>query len=162
MRKRFNTKKILLLCLVVCSTLILSGCSFSADFVVINNSADFIDVKYEINESLPPKFAKSEEFNNSNGTEWRELSQDRYKIDEQKRIVEVKLAPNEALRVESVDAYGIKTNPYGELSIKTLKIAGKNGSIELNGNQVFEHFEPKTLRWALFGPDTGAYVIYYK
>jgi hypothetical protein len=48
------------------------------------------------------------------------------------------------------------------LSIKTLKIAGKNGSIELNGNQVFEHFEPKTLCWALFGPDTGAYVIYYK
>ena len=162
MRKRFNMKKILLLCLILCLTFILSGCSFFADFVVINNSVDFIDVKYEINGSVPPKFAKSKDFNNSNGTEWREFSQDRYKIDEQKSIVEVKLAPNEALRVKSVDASRIKTNPYGELSIKTLKIVGKHGSIELNGTQVFESFEPKTLRWTLFGPDTGAYVIYYK
>ncbi|HEX8638955.1 MAG TPA: hypothetical protein VF692_12880 [Pyrinomonadaceae bacterium] len=155
-------KKIFLLCLVVCSTLILSGCSFRADFVVINNSQDFIDVSYEINDSMPPKFANIEAFDNSNGTEWRELPQDRYKIDDQKRMVEVKLASNEALRIESVDAARIKTNPYSELSIQTLKITGKYGSVELKGNQVFENFEPKTLRWALFGPDTGAYVIYYK
>jgi hypothetical protein len=155
-------KKLFLLSLIIYSSLILSGCSFYADFVVMNNSKDVIQISYETSASLPPKFAKSEEFNNSNGTEWRELPQDRYKIDDEKRIVEVSLAPDEVLRIKSVDASRIKANPYSELNMKTLKIVGKNGSIELKDNQVFEHFEPKTLRWVLFGPDTGAYVLYYK
>lgn len=155
-------KKAFLLASILCWTLILSGCSFYADFVVINKSEDFVQVIYEATESLTPKYANLKEFDNSNGTQWREMSQDRYKIDNEKRIIEVNLAPNEVLLVRSVDASWVKTNPYEALRMKTLKVIGKEDSIELEGNQVFERFEPQKLRWVLFGPDIGAYVIDYK
>ena len=152
--------------LIFCSAIILSGCSFVADFVVINESEDFIEIVYETKnkpdyKSIKPYLLDLKDFNN-NKKEWREFPQDRYKIDNEKAIVEVKLAPNEVLRFESVDASRIQEKPYEELNTNRIKISGKNGVINLEGNQVFDQSKPKTSGWVLFGPSVGTYAIYYK
>ena len=159
-------ERLFLVILIACSILILSGCSFVADFVVVNNSGDFIEISYETKnkpgyKSITPYLVNLNDFNN-NKKEWREIPQDQYKIDSEKPTVEIKLAPNEVLRFESVDASRIQLNPYEELNTKRIKISGKNGSITLEGNQVFEQLKPQTSRWILFGPETGTYAIFYK
>jgi hypothetical protein len=160
------TKKNFLVNLTIFITVFLSACSFSADFVIVNNSGAFVEVSYETKhkptyKSIKPYLVSLENFNSGN-KEWREVPEDRLKIDNEKPIVEVKVAPNEVLRFESVDAGRIKSDPYDELNTNRLTITGKNGSIILEGNQVFEQLEPQSSRWILFGPDTGTYAIHYK
>lgn len=158
-------KKTFLFTSIICSALILSGCQFFSEFVVVNNSEDFIEITYEaINpgySSLTPNFVTLEEFN-KNETKWRIIPKDKHKIDKEKGIVEVKLAPSEVLRIASVNAVRIQEKPYDELNLKNLKIVGKNGSIFLDGIKVFEGFKPVKKSWTVFTPSYPTYVIYYK
>ena len=157
-------KRLILFSLVICLTSILAGCSFYADVVIVNNSNDFLQISYQTKTpnygGLAPRFAPLSEFN-VNRTEWRELSEDRYRIDKESGTLEVKLAPNEALKIQSVDAGRAENNLDEALNLKSLEITAEKGSIILKGNQVYQQFKPEHKGWVLFGPKYSAYVLYY-
>lgn len=158
-------KRAILFVLIIGSTLILSACSFIADIVIVNNGEDIIEISYEAKRanyrSLTPYLAGVKEFD-VNGTKWSEFPQDRYEIDQEKGTVKVRLAPQEVLRIESVDAGRIENNSYEELNLEKLKIEGKASSLEVKGKQVFEQFKPQHKGWVLFGPEYSSYVLYFK
>jgi hypothetical protein len=43
-------KRVILLSLILCSTLILSGCSIAYDFIVANASGDVLEVEFKANK----------------------------------------------------------------------------------------------------------------
>ena len=95
-------KRLFLLAIVLCSTLILSGCEAFSDFVIINQSDDFIEVVYELKtgrKSITPNYTTLKEFND-NKFHWQIIPDDRQKFEN--GAVKVTLAPNEVLRIESV------------------------------------------------------------
>ena len=157
-------KRLILFGLVICLTAILSGCSYSADVVIVNNSDHFIQIRYEAKKtdywSLTPFFVPLAEFSISR-TDWRVLSVERYKIDKEKGIVEVSLAPREALRIDAVNAGRAQQNLDEELNLKSLKITAEKGSMTLEGNQIYRQFKPEHKGWVLFGPSYSSYVLYY-
>jgi len=157
-------KRLILFALVICLTAVMAGCSFFADVVIVNNSDDFLQISYQTKTpddgGLTPRFVSLSEFS-VNRTEWRELSEERYKVDKERGTVEVKLAPNEALKIEHIDASRAQQNLNEEINIKSLKIASEKGTIILEGNQVYPQFKPEHEGWVLFGPKYSSYVLYY-
>jgi hypothetical protein len=157
-------KQLILILVIVLNVFLLSSCQIYSDFVIVNTSKDFIEVKYELKnvnyKSGVPYFTSLEKFSKDK-YEWQEGSKEQYKIDKENGTVEVRLAPNEVLKVESVDVFWIHEKPYEYFNIKNLNITGKNGSIKIEGNQVFEQFQPEYKGWSLFG-NYPNYVIYYK
>ena len=159
--------KLLLLSLVVCSSLFLTGCSTSVSFIVENLSRDIITIKYETKNpnwsSLTPYISDLNSKNSNKGEEWRKAATEDFKIDKEKGMVEVNLRPNQGLRVASEDPYYISKDPYGDhFNLKNLSIVGKNGSIKLEGNQVFEMFQPESKGWSFILPNYPNYVLRYK
>ncbi len=158
-------KKIILIGWIICSTIILSACSIKNSFVIINSSDDFIEIYYEQKDLSYwidiPASQSSEEFYNDE-RKWREISQERYKIEYEKGIVEIKLAPNEVLRVKNVEISTKKDVLDKELNIRRLKIAGKNGSLLLEGDQVLEQFISKQPKNSWFGSHIQLDAIIYR
>jgi hypothetical protein len=157
-------KRLILFSVVMCLTSILAGCSFLADVVIVNNSNDFLQISYQAKTpnygELTPRFAPLSEFS-VNRTEWRELSEERYKIDNETGTVEVRLAPHEALNIKSIDAGRAEDNPDKALNLKSLQIASEKGSIILEGDQIYRQFKPEHRGLVLFGPRYSTYVLYY-
>lgn len=154
-------KKLILIGLIGCLTVILSGCSYLVDFVIVNNSDDFIEIVCDGYVEFPLKIVTAEEFDKNNIKEWREIPPDRYKISDETKSTKIRVAANEALRITRM-SNDKEENLRKRFDVRRLKISGKNGLIELEGGQVFEGFEPKKQRWVIFGPDATAYTIHYK
>ena len=157
-------KRLFLSAIILCSTLILSGCQFFSEFVILNNSDDFIEVVYEAKKpdwkSLTPLYTTLKEFKDKKEN-WRIVPDDRQQLIE-KGIIKIKLASNEVLRIESVDATRFEENPEEEFNTKSLRITGKNASINLEGKQVLEAFKPEYRSWSLITPTYPTYIFDYK
>ncbi len=155
-------KKSILLILILCSTLFLTGCQFFSDFVIVNNSGDFIEVVYEAKEpgrkSMTPIYTTLNEFNDKKEN-WRIIPEDRQKFEN--GAVKVRLAPNEVLQIESVDAPRFEENREKEFNTKSLRIIGKANSINLEGRQVLEAFKPVERSWSLIMPSYPTYILDY-
>lgn len=154
-------KKLILFGLFLYSTLFLSGCQLLSDFVIVNDSSDYIEIIYEVKDpgykSLTPLYITSKEFNN-NEDNWQTVPQERYETVDT-GTVKVKLAPNEVLRIEYVNVNRFEKNPDKEFNTKSLRITDKNSSIYLEGKQVLEQFKPEDRSWALISSPT--YVFRY-
>ncbi|MGI8670415.1 MAG: hypothetical protein ACR2J3_11335 [Aridibacter sp.] len=61
-----------------------------------------------------------------------------------------------------MDVEKLKKNTYQTLRIKKLKINGKQGNVELEGNQVFNNFKPEMRKWSLLETNHPTYIYYYK
>jgi len=148
-------------------TLLISACSFSTPFVVINSSNSQLEVYYELkpsgmmpNENLrKPLVLSVEEFNGGN-SQWRELSLDKLTIDSEKGIVKAIIQPNEVIEIESEDSIGVDKEPSEHFDIKKLKLDGTSGLITFEGNEIYKQFKREEKRW--FSPGGTVYVFYYK
>lgn len=148
-----------LLALSFASVALLSACSYSYDFVVVNKSEGVIEVRYKLKQLTPetpgkfvdlnpPAKLSLEEFEKSK-LEWRELPQEQYHFDNLAGTVTVSVAPDEVLLVD--DSHDPRDeNQFGLASIK---ITGAKGSIILEGEQAQTQFK--------FDSDTK-YVLQYK
>lgn len=158
-------KKILLIVIVLCTTVILSGCQYFSRFVIVNNSGDSIVVKYETIKpgyrDLKAYVTTVEKFD-ANESDWKDVAQEDYKIDKEKGIVEVKLPPEKVLEIMSVNSTRIKENPFEELNLKSLEIKGENGLIKLEEKQIFKSFKPENRKWSIITPNYPTYILYYK
>lgn len=158
-------KKLILISLVLSLSLFLSGCSMRVSFIIENLSNANISIKYQTKNlhygDLTPRVKNLSEVNKN--TPWEKLPEENYKIDEKKGIVELNISPNQAFRLTTADPFWTHHEPYGDhFNVKSLSISGQNGVIQIEGNQVFEIFEPQKSRWGIFGPDVNGYILRYK
>src|SRR5687768_6405012 len=117
--------------------LIMSGCSYGYDFVVINKSDRPIEVQYKLKrhpsgqyaEIMPPAKVTLSEFEKAE-YQWRNLAKDQYQFDDLAKAFKVSVAPDEVLLLDSVSNYGGDEN---EFALDSIKIEGANGSIDLEG-----------------------------
>jgi hypothetical protein len=140
--------------LIIVTSLACSACSYITDFVVINESEAPAEISYKVKEppngprkiSVIPatKLASQLKSNEKNG--WQALAADRYKIDQENRIIVVKLLPQETLFITSMHHYIGPDDPndVDSFPIEALSIAGSVGSLKSSGKQLLRAFSERS------------------
>jgi hypothetical protein len=140
-------------CLVLLTVLvlpaILAGCSYRTDFVVVNESASPIEVRYQV-KNYPGSFASvvapasisASELSPKGNQEWTRLTSTRIRLDEPNRTVIVQLNPQEALLVTTMHNYGghDDAGDAQEFPIQEINISGAHGEMKLAGEQARTSF----------------------
>jgi hypothetical protein len=128
----------------------LTACSFSTEFVVVNDSGSPVLLRYKLRDARSDPPAGSEipatlAAQQIRSGEWGRLSAGQYEFDPGGGEVAVSLKPDEALRI-SVGRNGEKGECVGiDGSIREVAIQGAAGEVTLKGDQVYKSFgvEPK-------------------
>lgn len=147
-------KKTFLLGLILLNTLILTACSFTIDFIVVNKSNAPIEVEYTFKHSpenldninFQPYRINSADWDSWFGNKdekWIKLSQTEYKLETESSRCRIKLDPKQALRIlRTHDSMYFDEN-YENFEIVNIKLIGENGIVIFEGNQIFKQFEKK-------------------
>ncbi len=122
---------------------VLTACSFSTEFVVVNESEHSVQVRYKTirDPGRPVTLAASQLLSH----EWRELHAERYVYDSQNRTVTISLNPGEAVRI-TITGNGELSKCIGvDDQIKEIDLLGVSGEVSFRGDQVHKNFgvEPK-------------------
>lgn len=145
-----NFKRIVLLSGILCSTLILSGCSYFAEFVVANYSENEAVVYFEFGKpgdnipGNPQAMYTSVSDVSDREVNWSELS-DRVEWGSTCCSVRARLLPGEALLLTRVDLREVG-GQFGS-GMKTLSIFRNDGSVTYSGAEVFRSFTPENYSW---------------
>lgn len=134
-------RKLSLLAIIIVSVL-LSGCSFSSDLVVMNLSDRPIDVRYRFKEYPGPFSPDSKPATKpiaeiSRDYDWHELSPDRYVVGSHTRTVTVTVAPKTALLVDQING---SLRDDDSLRISEIMMRGAGGIVILQGTQLRKSF----------------------
>lgn len=138
-------KLAVLLALIFC--VILSSCSYSSQFVIVNRSNAPIDVEYVITskfdslentENKPYKMDLSNWDSRFGDKEWRDVAQNEYQFDAETKTCRIMLLPNEVLRF-----YHERDRATGEYEFRvaSVKLTGVNGEILFEGKEFYKQFE---------------------
>lgn len=144
-----------LILLLLLSSL-LTSCSYSSDFVVVNASNHPIEVRYMIRWLMNEPFSQTGKpailaVSQMQSREWRELPPDQYAFDRSSRTATVSVKPGDALRIVHGGEY--RERSFGEekdFIIEELHIADAAGGISFTGDRVYKSFVPVPQR--IFGP----------
>jgi hypothetical protein len=139
---------------IIIVSLLISACSFSIPFVVINSSEGQLEIYYELKPSgmMPhenvrkPLVASVQEFN-SGDFQWRGLPSDKFVLDLEKGIVKAIIQPNEVLQIESEDSIDVDQKPSEHFDIKKLSLNGTSGLVTYEGNQIYKQFKREEKSW---------------
>lgn len=147
--------RLFLLLLLLAPVFLFAACSFSVNYVVVNDSDAQIQVLL-VAKKLPHGLVSTEppaELGLLNVSElddhkpWRHLQTSQFTFDAATRTVVVTLMPQEALRVDQQgDVHcGDKRPSVAErFRIEEISISGVHGSIRLEGNQAYSSFVGET------------------
>jgi hypothetical protein len=137
--------------LIVAFAPAISACSYSTDFVVVNESGETIQVRYKMkrfpNQSSPltPRPAKIavSQITTRDKRAWRTLSPDEFKVNEETRTVSVDVLPNEALWITSMFHYigDEDPNDVAAWPIEEISLSGSAGSITFTGQEARKSFK---------------------
>jgi len=121
-----------------------AACSYTTDFVVVNQSSQSIEVRYKIKE-FPGPFAPPvvpatitiSRLSTKGGQDWNELSPDGYRLDEQNRTVIVELESHQALRIARMHHYMGHDDAADaeEFPVVEVIVTGAQGDLKLVGQQ---------------------------
>ena len=137
-------KHIILSLVILFLVVMMSGCSYRYDFVVINKSDRPIEAQYKLKRhpsgqyadiTTPAKVSLSE-FEKAK-YQWRDLAKDQYQFDDLTGTFKVSVAPDEVLLLDFAYNYRGDENQFDLVSIK---IDGASGSINLEGRQAQTQF----------------------
>lgn len=127
----------------------LTACSYITDFAVVNASDQPIEVRYKIRSypgpfvpPVTPAVMTNHQLRAGN-EQWRELSDAQYRLDSERRIITVRVMPDEVLRIQTVHRGGMQVNDAEEaefFSIEEITIIGVNGEMKLQGEQARKSF----------------------
>lgn len=141
------SRRILLL-ITIMSVLLLAGCSYRYDFVVVNKSEGPIQVQYRLKRHTPETPGKFVDINppakltlqdfQKSKHEWRNLSKDEYGWDNPTGTFTVSVAPDEVLLVDYTYNYDGSEDQF---DLASIKITGAKGSIDLEGKQAQTQFK---------------------
>jgi hypothetical protein len=146
--------RVLFLLLLAAVCLLSAACSYTTDFVVINNSAQPIDVLYRIKQfpgefGLPDKPATiaASQLDSHGGQQWKPLASDTYHVDQSTRTATVRVMPGDALRVTATSSYGGHEDAWdaNEFPIDEIIVSGGNGELRLTGPQARTTFTKVSL-----------------
>jgi hypothetical protein len=149
------------LLLIVLTSSILGGCSFSTDYVIVNSSGGAVQVTYTIAPTsidplaatgvgIPAMLPTSE----LNGREWRKLPAAEFAFDRSNRTVTVSLPPNQGLLITRGGDYNPNPPVAEKFIIEEIRIAGPNGEIIFKGDAVRKAFVVVPKPFYSFGPPT--------
>ena len=131
-----------------------AGCSYITDFVVVNGSAQSVQVKYRVKQfpgefGLPAKPATllASQLDSHGGQQWNNLSSDAYHVDAVSRTVSVSVVPGDALRIADMSNYASHDDAWNanEFPIEEITIWGANGDLRLTGQQTRTTFTKVSL-----------------
>ena len=156
-----------LLILVLICTGFFAACSFSMDYIVVNASANTVNVTYTIGPTgidplaatgvgIPAMLPVSE----MPGREWRPLSSDQFNFDRSNRTVTVSLPPNQALLINRGAEWRPDSTAASHFIIKEVRVTGSNSELTLKGDEVYKSFTVVPKPFYRFGPPTLATVTY--
>jgi hypothetical protein len=137
------------ICFVFMLVLLLSACSYTSSFVVLNESEMPVKVRYRIKRfdaeplRLTGEPAKTEEANLRNrDRQWRLLKSGEYLLELEARTVTVEVSPREALRVLYITNYGghDDVSDAGKFQIDEITINGARGEIKFQGDEIRRKF----------------------
>jgi hypothetical protein len=126
-----------------------AACSYSTDFVVVNESNQPIQVRYKI-KSAPgplaltatPAKMDASELGTSDRARWQKLDPDQYQIDQENRTVTVSVSPHEALWVTSMFHYigDEDPNDVADWPIEEIGVTGADGGVAFTGQKARKSF----------------------
>lgn len=142
-----------LLLVLLLFTFSLTACSYSTDFVVLNNADYPVEVVYKMKQSpgplaLPgePKVIASANLEMEERNKWTNLAPDRFRIDQANRTVTVRLSAHEALWVTAMHHYigDEDPNDVTGFPIEELSVKGADGEMRFSGDKARKAFERKS------------------
>ena len=146
-------KKPALLLVLLSSVVVLTACSYSTEFVVINAADNTIEVRYRlkkpVNSLSPSRLPEVPSVKLASELDqqipWRPLPASRFTFDPDTRLAVVSLMPGESLRVEQRKlGEGPQDDAHqaANFSIEEINITGPNGDVMLQGEQARKSFVP--------------------
>jgi hypothetical protein len=112
------------------------ACSYSTDFVVVNESSQPITVRYKI-KSAPgplalaadPAKMDASQLGTDDRSKWKKLGPDQFQIDQANCTVTVSVSPHEALWVTSMFHYigDEDPNDVADWPIEEISVTGADG-----------------------------------
>jgi hypothetical protein len=130
--------------------LTLTACSYSTDFIVVNESAHPIDVRYKIKRfpNEPPELTvkpikmDASQLGKRDRQQRKELSADQYQIDQENHTITVSIKPREALLVTSMFHYigDEDPNDVANWPIEEITVTGDIGEMTFTGQQARKSF----------------------
>lgn len=150
MRKAFASA------LVISSCLMLLACSYSVDFVVVNESDRTIEIEYKILTKnvytapseegrlspnlIPAKVSLLTWERPVRRDDWQPVAPGEYVFDAHTGTVKFRLPPRQALRILTASDGLFFRDGYKHFPITKLEIKGESGRISFEGAQLFKQF----------------------
>ena len=138
---------------LVLVTLVLSltACSYSTDFVIVNNSTEVLKVEYRVKETpyefappVTPAVLPASQLGSHETGDWTKLDRLQYVLDPDQRTVTIVLFPGQALLVNRMrdyaghgDAAKAKDFPLDQITLD-----GASGVLSLSGDEARTKFSP--------------------
>ena len=140
-----------LLFVLLLLTISLTSCSYSTDFVVLNNADYPVEVVYRFKASPPapptltvePMVVASAKLEVEEISKWTKLAPDRFRIDQVNRTVTVRVAAREALWVASMSHYigDEDPNDVANFPIQEVSVKGADGEMRFTGDNARRAFK---------------------
>jgi hypothetical protein len=141
----------LLILIVLLLTISLTSCSYSTDFVVLNNADYPIEVVYTVKASpigppsleIEPMVVSSANLEIEDKSKWRKLPPDQFRIDQVTRTVVVHLPAHEALLITTMHHYigDEDPNDVEMFPIQEISVSGADGALRFTGDSARKAFE---------------------
>jgi hypothetical protein len=156
-------RRCLLVSTILVSTLVLSGCSYFANFVLVNRSSNAIVVEYYMRPTDVIRYPEvkarlaSLHQHEANPREFNAFPDERLWVSGDRLAARVKLLPDEVLFLAEHEISKIHNEPVLKSGIVKLSIFRESGSSTFEGDQVFSQFVPG--RSGIFPQAPGIYTL---
>ena len=133
--------------------LALSSCSFIYEYVVVNESASPVEVRYggvDCCSAQPPElYTKAAGKLGANDEPWKAVRAGEISFDPEAGTVRVALQPGEALRLITLRYPASDVENYQTFPLDSLRITGALGGVSYEGDQLLPQF--KKLHSTVYG-----------
>lgn len=137
------------LALTFAFALLLTACSYTTNFIVLNATDQPVELRYKLKDSPrdviqvagDPRKTAGEKLRNSD-KEWRLLVPGEYTVDRESRTVTIRLMPHEAVLVRQVTNYGghDDTSDAEAFAVEEIRLNGASGEVTHQGDQARRSF----------------------
>ena len=129
--------------------LLLTACSYTSNFVIINATDQPLELRYKVKASErdpiqmvgEPRKTAEEKLRGSD-REWRLLAPGEYEVNREARTVTIRLMPHEAVLVRQLTNYGghDDTSDAEAFAIDEIRLNGASGEVTHQGDQARRSF----------------------
>ena len=158
-------KRSLRLVSILAATVLIAGCSYRADFVLVNDTEEVLTVQFFVEKTTLFRFPVTNgglatiEQHEADFRDYDPIPEDRVSISSDRRFATVLLMPKEVLLLVSRDIRDISDEPVLKSGISRLSIRSSRGVVKFEGDQIFKQFEPS--KWAWFPDSPLLYTLRY-